>query len=218
MMDVIAHLFPESRLGRAVTRGMRVVLASCMLGCVTAALEMQLTVLLPERMFGFPNFALPVDPDGHLPLLSWILSPSAIAHATFSVWTYVQLVSYFFAACSTPPSRIRTKAVDVTAVAAAAGDATTAAVGSAGARVVVPLHALSSSALQAAARGSSGASTMCRRCLTPKLLRTHHCRICNTCVELMDHRQTQPQQPTNCSPQSAAAAGKRRCARSWAHC
>lgn len=172
-MDVIHHLFPESRIGRAVARGMRLALVACMLLSVTAALDMQLLVLLREWVRGYRNDLAPAD---QISSWAWIWEPSGMAHAIFSVWTYAQLVSYFVAACVMHPSRLR-------ATPAAAASAGTADASPAVLKPVIP-HAMLSTASM---KSDAGLDRVCTKCRTLKLLRTHHCAVCGTCVELMDH-------------------------------
>lgn len=91
---------------------------------------------------------------------SGVLRPQFLLHMLLSVWLYAQLLNHFYDACTQHASRIRRPANPVVAPAA---------------------HHLS-----AAAQGSE---PVCRHCGVQKRLRTHHCRICNVCVELMDHRE-----------------------------
>jgi hypothetical protein len=53
----------------------------------------------------------------------------------------------------------------------------------------------------------------CNECNVPKLLRTHHCRVCRVCVELMDHRQsrTQMEQKPALATRDCARAGSLLC-------
>lgn len=169
-MDVIQHLCPESRIGRAVTRGMRALLVGCMLFCVTIALHTQITTLLPEFV---REPSLP--PEEEEPL--WFLKPTAVVHLLFSVWTYVQLIAHFVAACTQPASRIRPPPPSPPTVNGEAG---------AGASAATTGRALKAQQL---AYGADGTATFCAQCQVPKLLRTHHCKICGVCVELMDHRE-----------------------------
>lgn len=151
IMDVIQYLFPKSRLGRAVTHFMRLILMVSMVFSVTAALYMHFTVLLLEHTNGY---AAPA------PSVNW----SAILHGLFSLWVYAMLLNHFADASRHHPSRIRRAK----------------AAGPNGTVLVSPTSHVDDA-------HDDDDSRMCTQCRVPKLLRTHHCRICNTCVELMDH-------------------------------
>lgn len=159
LMDLVSYLFPHSRVGRAVTRAMRYLLVSSLVMIVTAALYLHLTVLLREHVADYANLL----PDGdESESAHWATQPKAIAHILFSVYVYMQLLSHFFDACHTPPSRARSDA---------------------------HLRSPSPSGADDEAEVDGQKTRWCSSCGVPKLLRTHHCRNCNTCVELMDHRQ-----------------------------
>ena len=155
IMDVIQQLFPNSPLGRAVTRVMRYILMGAMIFSVTAALWMNLTLLLKEHANGYQK-AIPAD--------YWHLQPHAAIHIIFSLWVYLSLLNHYYVASSHPPSRIRRS---------------TPASSSPAAPPPKPLPPTES---------LEDAERICSQCQVPKLLRTSHCRICNVCVELMDHR------------------------------
>ena len=169
-MDVVHHLFPESRIGRAVARGMRWALVSCMLLSVTAALDMQMLVLLREWVRGYRN---ELDAADEASTWAWIREWNGLGHALFSVWIYIQLVSYFVAACVMHPSRIRPP---LTSAGAAASSSPMP-------KPMIP-HAMASTPSMSS---DQELDRLCPKCRTMKLLRTHHCAVCNCCVELMDH-------------------------------
>ncbi len=164
IMDAISHLFPQSRIGRAVTGTMRALLLTCMMASVTLALYMQLVILLPERL----HRALEDEKGSRIDeVASWpasLLTPAGYVHVLLSVWLYVQLSSYFFAACAEPASRIRPPAKSGALISAPAGNG-----------------------VATDGDDSSASKRWCAECNVPKLLRTHHCRVCRVCVELMDH-------------------------------
>ena len=194
LMDVVSHCWPGSRVGRAVTTSMRVLLLTCMLACCTAGLYLHLAILLPERMrpsagaaadaFA-PNTAF--DPSW----LSLVLgSPAGVIHVALSLWLYVQLMSYFAAACIEPASRIKPPSAAKTA----SPLPTTAPPPSASSSSSHSTDTISGNVSNGgdcsnvvAVRDPS--MRWCNECNVPKLLRTHHCRVCRVCVELMDHRQ-----------------------------
>jgi hypothetical protein len=149
IMDVIQYLFPRSRIGRAVTHVMRVVLMISMVFSVTAAVYMHFSVLLLEHT----NSYAAAEPS---------LNFSAILHGIFSLWDYVMLLNHFADASMQHPSRIRRVKP------------------STGSILVAPASHVDDA-------HDDDDALMCTECRVPKLLRTHHCRICGTCIELMDH-------------------------------
>lgn len=138
-LDMLLPFLPATRLRTIIARSMKIILMSSMVFCVTYSAYLNVVVFIPAT---YPSS----------PLLS-------LFHHLLTLYLYLQLMSYYIAACTLEPSR------------------------------PLPLaHEQQSGDEERQEQESTTTpARICSICNCYQYARVSHCHICNRCSELMDH-------------------------------